>query len=128
MAKPKEKPCTLEQAADLDFEASAEWVGFKPPTAAQWPQKTRCHLIAIHIAHKLAVSSKPEVVEMLRNMAKDGEKISAMHETLQDAQEYFAALAALLDGAVARFLVAGSALTLEPDSEASDVARKGAHA
>lgn len=112
-------PCTLEEAAVLNFEpwqhADDEW---KPPSRVEWAELTNTHLIALHFAWAMMFKTKEELGETVVKLYDDeGDLASELFEMLDRTATFFEALSNLANGASARLLIAASAAVSANDND-----------
>ena len=102
----------MEHLAPMTFEAwqhePGEWA---PPTNGEWAELANPHLINIRTAWVLMHKSKPEIMKFVRNL--DNETGGELMDQMIGSIEYFKGLVAILEGAEARILCAGSAVEME---------------
>lgn len=98
-----------DELAEITFEPwehqPDEWT---PPSNAEWAALANPHLINIRLAWVLMFKTKPEVMDVVRDL--DNEAGTELMENMIGSIEYFKWLLTVLEGAEARILCAGSAL------------------
>jgi hypothetical protein len=111
----KSKKATLDDYGAIEFEAwqheEGEWV---PPSNEKWAQLANPHLVTACIAWLTMFRTKNELMEMLDGL--DDEAGRELMERFTDTVNFFKGFTALLEGAEARILCAGSAL-IKQDEE-----------
>ncbi|MCT7375725.1 hypothetical protein [Chelativorans salis] len=106
--------CTVEQAAALDFTPwSREGEGWQPPTREVWKEFSPRAFTILRIASEVMFKSKPELIEMLRNL-DEAVGYELMNEFLSVEKDMKNALT-VIGAAQARIICAGSSLEMEEE-------------
>jgi hypothetical protein len=110
------QPVTDEQLAAFDFEpwkhTPDEWA---PPSDAEWAQMARTHLVALRLAWAALHKTKPELMTMVEEIDEDAGNDLMNH--FVGSISFFEGVLAILKGAEARILCAGSAVNVRAEAE-----------
>ncbi len=105
---------TDEQLAAMTFEPwkhePDEW---KPPSNEQWARLANPYLVSVRMAWLTLYKTKPELVEMIQGMDRDG-IFEPYGNGIRDSIDFFKAFLVVLEAAEARIICAGLSI---PDDE-----------
>lgn len=115
-ASEQDEPFTVESAATLSFQAYTFDASLRSPQ--EWGAKFSAHTLAAHIADKTLRMTKPELMAFVRSAAERGDDTDGiMLRALTAASTSFDGWAKLLHLAGSRYLIAGSSVAIEPETE-----------
>lgn len=104
----------MKQAAALpwnQWQRTSDVRAWQPPTNDQWVKAINPHLITLRLAFASMFQSREETMAAMEGLEKD-ELFVPLMESIEDAIAFFTPILEVLQGAEARFLVAGSVLCL----------------
>ncbi|MBN9241920.1 MAG: hypothetical protein J0I98_03920 [Mesorhizobium sp.] len=105
---------TDEQLAAITFEPwkhePDEW---KPPSNEQWARLANPYLVSVRMAWLTLYKTKPELVEMIQGMDRDG-IFEPYGNGIRDSIDFFKPILVVLEAAEARIICAGLSI---PDDE-----------
>ncbi len=109
------RPLTAAEMAALDFEpmCAEDHEACKPPSNDEWTELANPHLVIWRLAWIILGKTKPQLVEMMREIDKDDEVAKQTMDGFLGAISFFEAALDVLRRAEARILCAGSVLEIE---------------